>query len=376
MCDIYISGVGMTPIVSRATSPAHVQGGQALHAALEDSGADWGEVGLLVVGAVGAGMSSAPSILHEMAWTGIPTYAVENASATGTAAFEQARYAVASGMVETAAVVGVGSLGALLMSRAAEEEREPDLISVSGTAVPAVTFALMKQARMHRYGESADASLLVVEKNLYNASRNPMAQRGKALTMDELRAAPLLVDPLRRVESCPIGDGAAAAIITSRKPSNGARAVRVVAAVAESDKWLGAGAFMPDLGVTRRTSAKAFEQSGISPDQLDVVEVHDAFSVEELQYIEDLGLAPEGKAAAAMADGDFHVGGRVAVSPSGGLIGRGHPGGATGMSQFVEIVQQIRGQSGVRQHPGTRVGLAQMIGAGGVNYAHIMVGEE
>ncbi|MCJ0902101.1 thiolase family protein [Rhodococcus sp. ARC_M6] len=376
MRETYIAGVGMTPIVSRTTTPAPVQGGQALTIALTDSGLDWGEVGVLVVGAIGTDMSAAPSVLHEMGWTGIPTYAVENASATGTAAFEQARFAVASGMVETAAVVGIGSLGALLMSRAAEEERPPDLISVSGMSVPAVPFALMKQARMHRYGESADASLLVVEKNLYNASRNPMAQRNKALTMDELKAAPMLVDPLRRVESCPIGDGAAAAIITSRKPSNGARAVRIAAAVAESDKWHKAGAFMPDLTVTRRTSSKAFAQSGITPEQLDIVEVHEAFSVEELQYIEDLGLAPEGKASVAMADGDFHIGGRVAVSPSGGLIGRGHPGGATGMSQFVEIVQQLRGQSGVRQQLGARIGFAHMIGAGGVNYAHIMVGED
>ncbi|MDI9915043.1 hypothetical protein [Rhodococcus sp. IEGM 1379] len=108
---------------------------------------------------------------------------------------------------------------------------------------------------------------------------------------------------------------------------------------------------MPDLTVTRRTSSKAFAQSGITPEQLDVVEVHEAFSVEELQYIDDLGLAPEGKASVAMADGDFHIGGRAAASPSGGLIGRGHPGGATGMPQFVEIVQQLRGQSGERRQP-------------------------
>ena len=376
MREVYISGVGMTPFVSKTTTPPHVQGGQALNAALGDSGLDWAEVGLLVVGAVGTGMSTAPLVLHEMAWTGIPAVAVENASATGTAAFEQARAAVASGQVETAAVVGVGSLGALLMSRAAEGEREPDLISVSGMAVPAVPFALMKQARMHRHGESADTSLLVVEKNLFNASRNPMAQRNKALTMDELKASPMLVDPLRRVESCPIGDGAAAVVITSRKLANASRAVRVAAAVAETDKWHGAAAFMPDLGVTKRVSARAYEQADIRPDNVDVVEVHEAFSVEELQYIEDLGLAAEGKASFAMADGDFHIGGRVAVSPSGGLIGRGHPGGATGLSQFVEITQQIRGQSGVRQHDGARIGFAQMIGAGGVSYAHILVGED
>ncbi|MEU8628669.1 thiolase family protein [Streptomyces sp. NPDC048669] len=376
MRDVHVSGVGMTPILSRTRTPAHVQGGQALKAALADSDAAWAEVGLLVVGAVGAGMSSAPLVLHEMAWTGIPAFAVENASATGTAAFEQAREAVASGRVETAAAVGIGSLGALLMSRAAEDERAPDLISVSGMAVPAVPFALMKQARMHRYGESADAGLLVVEKNLLNASRNPMAQRDRALTMEELKSAPMLVDPLRRVESCPIGDGAAAVILTSRRSDAGHRAVRVAAAVAETDKWHAAAAFMPDLGVTRRVSAQAYAQAGIRPDQLDVVEVHEAFSVEELQYIEDLGLAPAGQASSLMADGEFHIGGRVAVSPSGGLIGRGHPGGATGLAQFVEITQQLRGGSGERQHAGARVGLAQMIGAGGVNYAHVLVGED
>ncbi|WP_406447958.1 thiolase family protein [Streptomyces sp. NBC_00876] len=376
MRDVYISGVGMTPIVSRTQTPAHVQGGRALRSALADSGVDWSEVGLLVVGAVGTGMSSAPLVLHEMAWTGIPAVAVENASATGTAAFEQARQAVASGRVETAAAVGIGSLGSLLMSRAAQDERAPDLISVSGMAVPAVSFALMKQARMHRYGESADAALLVVEKNLLNASRNPVAQRDRALTMDELKSAPMLVDPLRRVESCPIGDGAAAAILTSSGSASGQRTVRVAAAVAETDKWHGAGAFMPDLGVTGRVSAQAYEQAGIRPGQLDIVEVHEAFSVEELQYIEDLGLAPAGQAPSLMTDGEFHIGGRVAVSPSGGLIGRGHPGGATGLAQFVEITRQLRGGCGERQHAGARIGFAQMIGAGGVNYAHVLIGED
>ncbi|WP_033292696.1 thiolase family protein [Amycolatopsis jejuensis] len=376
MPEVYLSGVGMTPIVARTTTPAHVQGGQALQAALTDSGAEWPEIGLLVVGAVGTGMSSGPLVLHEMARTGIPVLAVENASATGTAAFEHAREAVASGRVETAAAVGIGSLGALLQSRASEDQRPPDLISISGMSVPAVPFALMKQARMHRYGEPADAGLLVVGKNLLNASRNPMAQRTRSLTMDEMRSAPMLVDPLRKVESCPVGDGAAAVILTSRRARNASRPVRVAAAVAESDRWHASAAFLPDLGSTERVAVRAYEQAAIGPEQLDLVEVHDAFSVEELQYVEDLGLAAAGRAAAAMADGQFHIGGRVAVSPSGGLIGRGHPGGATGLSQVVEITQQLRGQSGERQHPNARVGLAHMIGNGGVNYAHILVGED
>jgi acetyl-CoA acetyltransferase len=119
-------------------------------------------------------------------------------------------------------------------------------------------------------------------------------------------------------------------------------------------------------------AALAYAQAGIDASELDVVEVHDAFAVEELDYCEALGLCAPGKAAACVAAGEFDIGGRVAVSPSGGLLARGHPGGATGLAQIVEIVTQLRGAGGARQHPGATTGLAHMIGAGGVGVVHIL----
>lgn len=174
----------------------------------------------------------------------------------------------------------------------------------------------------------------------------------------------------------PIGDGAAAVVLTAEPPPNGGLAVRVAAATSATDKWHPAASCAPDPEITRRVADTAYRLAGITADDLDLIELHDAFSVEELQYLEDLGICPPGQAGKQLLEGQFDVGGRVAVNTSGGLIARGHPGGATGLAQIVELTTQIRGAAGQRQHSGARNGLAQMIGAGGSCYVQILRGEE
>src|SRR5699024_6419615 len=132
----------------------------------------------------------------------------------------------------------------------------------------------------------------------------------------------------------------------------------------------------PDAELTRRTSARALAEAGVSADELDVVEVHDAFSIEELVYIEAVGLTPAGRAAQAVADGEFDIGGRCAVSASGGLESLGHPVGPTGAGQIAEITAQLRGEAGDRQQPDARVGLAHMLGVGTVCIEHVLVRDE
>lgn len=374
-CPVYVNGIGMTPFARAHAATSRELGAAAIRDALTDAKIAWPEVELLVAGAVGGDLGVAPAIVQELGCTGVPAHAVENASATGSAAFNGAYSAVAAGHVTCAVAVGCGSL-ANALSLAATSPARLDLAVVSGANLPPTAFAMLKRQRMHDYGEPDDAALAVVAKNLRNASLNPLAQRRTAVPVADLRESPMFADPLRRAECCPIGDGAAAIVLSAQPPRDGRPAMRVVAAISATDQWHPAAACAPDPGITRRVAEASYRIAGITADDLDLIEVHDAFSVEELQYLEDLGVCPSGQAGTQVLEGQFDIGGRVAVSPSGGLIGRGHPGGATGLAQIVELVTQLRGAAGPRQHTQGRNALAHMIGAGGSCYVQILQREE
>ncbi|ORW90604.1 thiolase family protein [Mycolicibacter terrae] len=372
---VYVTGIGMTPFARTHEARTGGLGATAIRAALADAEIAWPEVELLVAGVVGGDLGAAPAIVHELGYTGVPAHVVENASATGSAAFNSAYHAVAAGYVGCAVAAGCGSLANALGHGAVSQQRL-DLAAVSGANLPPTAFAMLKRQRMHDYGEPDDAALAVVAKNRRNASRNPLAQRRTAPSVAELKDSPMFADPLRRSECCPIGDGAAAVVLSAQPPRNGGPAIRVAAAISATDQWHPAAACAPDPGITRRVADAAYRTAGITAADLDLVEVHDAFSVEELQYLEDIGLCPPGQAGKQLIDGQFDIGGRVAVSPSGGLIGRGHPGGATGLAQIVELATQLRGTAGERQHAQRRNALAHMIGAGGSCYIQILQCEE
>jgi acetyl-CoA acetyltransferase len=178
------------------------------------------------------------------------------------------------------------------------------------------------------------------------------------------------------LQCCPIGEGAAAVLVASdegieRLGISPERAVRVMASVQRSERvYRDAPDF--DAELTRETIERAYVEAAIGPDDLDVIELHDAFTIEELLYLEAMGVCETGGAAAALARGDFDIGGRVAVSPSGGLLAMGHPIGPTGAGQIVEITRQLRGEAGPRQHPGAKVGLAHMVGVGAVCVVHVL----
>ncbi len=365
----------MTRFAKTHDAPSQELAASAIRDALTDGGIAWPEIELVIAGVVGGAMGAAPGIVHELGWTGVPAHVVENASATGSAAFNDAYEALATGRASCAVAVGCGSLASAL-GNAGNLQAGIDLAAISGTHLPPTAFAMLKRQRMHEYGEPDDAALTVVAKNLRNASLNPLAQRRNALPVAELKSSPMFAEPLRRAECCPIGDGAAAVVLISGPPRNGKPAVRVAAATSATDQWHPAASCAPDPEITRRVADTAYRLAGITADDLDLIELHDAFSVEELQYLEDLGVCPPGQAGKHLLNGQFDVNGRVAVNPSGGLIARGHPGGATGLAQIVELVTQIRGAAGQRQHHQARTGLAQMIGAGGSCYVQILRGEE
>jgi acetyl-CoA acetyltransferase len=244
-----------------------------------------------------------------------------------------------------------------------------------GRIAPVTHFALLANRYMYEHGASAEDIARVAVKNSANGARNPYAQRQQALSLEEVMAPPVISGSLTRAQCCPIGEGAAAVIVASDEAiaklgMNRARAVRIVASVARSERVYGAKNY--DAELTRETTEQAYKDAGVTPDDLDVVELHDAFSIEEVFYVESMGLAEVGRAPAALAAGEFDIGGRVAVSVSGGLLSMGHPIGPTGTGQICEITRQLRGEAGDRQQPNARTGLAHMVGVGAVCVVHIL----
>jgi acetyl-CoA acetyltransferase len=194
-------------------------------------------------------------------------------------------------------------------------------------------------------------------------------------TLEEVMAPPVISGALTRLQCTPVGEGAAALIVMSeegirRHGVDRSRAVRVVASAARSE--IPSGTVNHDVALTQATTQEAYEQCGIGPSEIDVAELHDAFSIEELLYVEAMGFCDAGEAVGKLEAGAFDIGGRHAVSPSGGLIAMGHPLGPTGAGQIVEIVRQLRHEAGARQQPNAKVGLAHMVGIGPVCLVHIL----
>jgi acetyl-CoA acetyltransferase len=228
---------------------------------------------------------------------------------------------------------------------------------------------------MHDHGTTIEQIAQVAVKNSRNGARNPNAQRRTARTLDDVLAPPQISGALTRLQCCPIGEGAAAAIVASddaiaRLGLDAERAVRVLASAARSETVYRDENF--DAALTRETTEQALREATLSPADLDVVELHDAFTVEELLYLEAMGISRPGRAGRDLDNGDFDIGGRVAVSPSGGLLAMGHPIGPTGVGQICEITTQLRGEAGERQHAGARTGLAHMVGVGAVCVVHVL----
>jgi len=373
MRDVFVVGVGMTRIGKHPERSGHDLGAEALRDALVDAQLPWQRVQNLVVGHTDSGGHTALNLLHEFPWTGIPVHTVSSQSATGTQAFVNAYLSVATGQVDVAAAVGLErSLSGGIARQLMQQERR-NLVEASGYT-PLTVFGLLKTRRMYEYGDSEEAFAGVVVKNYANGAHNPKAQRQRFVTVEEVLASPMLAPPMRLLEACPVGDGAAAVLVASRDAAGPAasRAVKVAASVALSDQYHSRARFGVDYdNSTRKAAAIAYEAASIGPEDVDVIETHDAFAVEELIYCEELGLCPRGDAAKLIADGTTRIGGRVAVSPSGGLLARGHPMGPTGTAQIVEIVGQLRGEADGRQQPNAKVGLAHMLGGQGMWFVNI-----
>jgi acetyl-CoA acetyltransferase len=235
---------------------------------------------------------------------------------------------------------------------------------------------LLADQYLHRWGLEPEVLGAVAVKNHGNGAANPFAQRQKVRTLQDVMGEEPLSGSLTRLQCCPVGEGGAAALVASAEAIEAlgldpARAVRVRSSVAASERRYAPGRNW-DTELTGDTVARALEEAEVRAEQLDVVELHDAFTIEELLYVEAMGLCEPGEAAPLLLEGAWDIGGRCAISPSGGLLSMGHPLGPTGIGQVAEIASQLRGEAGARQQPGARFGLAHMVGVGAVCVVHVL----
>ncbi|WZH51008.1 MAG: thiolase family protein [Nocardioides alkalitolerans] len=368
---VYVVGIGLHRF-QRPTDTSFVELGlTAVRAALADAGVPWESVEAAYTGSTRLGMAVSRPMLRHLGVTGIPMTQVENASASSSSAFRLAVRDVAAGFADVTLAMGV--------DKAATGLRAETLTGIAphdeGLTTPAVHFALLAEEYLRSRGAGAEDLARVAVKNHNNAADNPFAHRQQRRTVEEVLADRPIAGILTRLQCCPIGEGGSAVVVASeegirRLGIDPARAVRVLSSAQQSEQLYGTRSY--DAELTGATTQQALDEAGVAARDIDVIELHDAFAIEELQYLETMGIVPEGGAPSALRDGELAIGGRVAVSPSGGLLAMGHPIGPTGVAQIVEVTQQLRGEAGVRQQPGARHGLAHLVGVGAVCVVHVL----
>jgi len=364
MTSVYVSGVGMIPFGRHVERTVVDMAAEAACLALQDAGIRPERVEMGFFACAGAArlfgdVTMGQNVLWQVGINRIPVFNVENACTSGSAAFYLAHEAIAGNRIEAAIVVGAEKLyvpGMGLLDSGITE-----LDTQLGLVAPA-SFALRANRHMLAFGTTPEQMAHVAVKNRAHAGHNPLAQFRDPITVEEVLNAPMIVDPLTRLQCCPIADGAAAVVLCSGSlAQNKDRRVKVDAAV------YGTGNYENPQDISRwetdyRVCQKAYEEAGIGPGDLDVIECHDAFTIAEILHYEALGLCPEGEGGRLAADGTVCQGGKVPVNVSGGLLSRGHPPGATALAQIHEIVTQLRQEAGPRQVDGARIGLAHCMG--------------
>ncbi|BEP52558.1 thiolase family protein [Variovorax sp. V116] len=371
---VYVIGIGFHRYQALSATPYVNLGLTAAREALADSGLPWESVDSAFVATALLPMASGRPMLRHLGATGIPIVHIENASASGSAAFRAAVLDVASGVSDVSMVIGVDKPDPVRQSARAEAINGLDNLA-NDAIVPFTSFALRAEAyaRSSRC-QVADIALVAV-KNLRNAAKNPYAQRQKEQTLEEVLAGKPVAGIFTKLQCTPVGEGGAAVIVASeealKRISGPVRPVQVLSSAASSQCASGDPA-RHDVELTQATVKKALDQASVSVRELDVLEFHDAFTIEEIEYLEAIGYCGAGHAIPMLKEGAFDIGGGAAVSPSGGLIGMGHPIGPTGIGQIGEIVRQLRHEAGERQQPQARLAMAHMVGLGAVCYAHVL----
>ncbi|MCP4617371.1 MAG: lipid-transfer protein [Bradyrhizobium sp.] len=378
-----VAGVGMIPFVKPgANAPYHVMGAEAAKLALADAGIDYGKVQQAYVGYVYGDSTCGQRALYPVGMTGIPIVNVNNNCSTGSTALFLARQAIESGAADCVMALGFeqmkpGALGAVFTDRPSAfddfDAAADKLVDAPGVPLALRYFGGAGLSHMKKYGTPLSAFAKVRAKASRHAKNNPLALFRKEVTADDVMNDQVIwPGVMTRLMACPPTCGAAAAILVSEKfaKAHGLRSdvrIRAQAMTTDTASTFGAGDMMQVVGfdMARDAASKVYEAAGIGPDDLDVVELHDCFAHNELITYEGLRLCGEGEAARFIDDGDNSYGGRIVTNPSGGLLSKGHPLGATGLAQCYELTRQLRGTAQATQVEGARIGLQHNLGLGG-----------
>lgn len=375
--NIFVIGAATTKFGELWGISPRILAREAVTGALADAGVPASRVEALFVGNMLSGMLGGQEHLgaffSEELGLSVPAFKIEGACASGGLAVHNAVNSILSGQYETVAVLGVEKMtdhrpedvATALMGAGSQEER------LSGITFPGL-YAMLARVHMQAYGTTEEQMAAVAVKNHFHAGLNPHAQFHNALTVAQVMKSSCIADPLKLFDCSPISDGASVVILTAANRKSqitmSKKTVTIIAsAVATDTLGLAQRKHLTELTATTVAAKKAYHLANIQPKDVDVAEVHDCFTIAEILAMEDLGFFPKGKAAGAIEKGAtmLEESKHLVVNPSGGLKGCGHPVGATGVKQLVELVEQLRGTAGKRQVSGARIGLAHNVGGSG-----------
>jgi acetyl-CoA acetyltransferase len=385
MREVAVIGAGMTRFAKHMDRSMKDLAREAVEEALKNSSVEKNALEAVAVGNAMAGLITGQEcirgqvVLREMGIGGIPVINTENACASAATAFHLAWLYVASGMYDVVMAIGMEKLyhedkgksfaaigsaidvelmqQTLAKMKTSTKEKGEEAGAGKSRSMFMDFYAEFARDHMRKYGTTKEQFAKVAAKNHTHGSLNPHAQYQTPRTVEEVLASPVIAEPLTRMMCSPIGDGAAAVILTSAENAKKftTKPVYVKASVLGSGKDRQPG----EPGVTERMAKKAYEVAGIGPEDVHVAEVHDASAPAELIIYEELGLCKPGEGGRLIDEGATALGGRIPVNPSGGLLAKGHPVGATGVAQIAEIFWHLRGEAGKRQVQGAKVGLTE-----------------
>jgi acetyl-CoA acetyltransferase len=360
--DVAVHGVGTSHFARQPTRTLIDLAWDAVREAVDDASAGDGtdEIDAVYVGTVFGAPGVAQRVLSALGITGVPVVTIENACASGTTAFVEAHESVGTGRYRRVLALGLEKMSSA--SGGAIPPESSDAEGVSGLALPAL-YAMAA----HRYlqtGAATPAQLAAVSvKNHAHAMSNERAQYSGRYTVDDVLSSRMIADPLTLLQCCPTSDGAAAAVLGPADGGPGQVPVRGLG-FRSGGLWDHRSPHVWGYDLVAETAALAYEAAGVGPRDVHVFEVHDAFTIGEIATTEALGIVGHGEGGKAAESGHTALGGAQPVNPSGGLLSRGHPLGATGLAQLAEVVWQLRGQAGDRQVDGARIGLVETMGGG------------
>ena len=365
MTGVYIVGADMTKFGRHPDRTPFQLAAEAALLALDDAGLSIRDVQAVYAGSTFNSASMvAQRVLQLIGQTGADCTNVSNACAAGATAVRQAILAIKSGEYDVVLALGAEKNPKGLLGGPLTDGPPPE--GLFGSVAPPSIFAEAGMVHVNRYGTTIEQFAKVAVKNHHHGTLNPKAAYQMETPLDEVLASEMIAWPLTKLMCSPNVDGAAAVVVVSEKRARElglVRAVLIRGSALVSDPY---EARSPDMfdpnSVTRLAASKAYEMASIGPDDLDMVELHDCFATAELLHYENLGLCPEGEAGRLIDSEETWLGGRLPVNASGGLLAKGHPIGATGVANLVEIVQHLRGEAGARQVADARIGLAHVLG--------------